>query len=448
MEYLLIMTLSGSTMTTGCWLLRFLLKDRVSARLYYILAKTAVLYYLIPLPFLKKCYCGAIRAVVPESQMAIAQISLAWTKYAVHADGRMYVNAYAEIQMITVGVWLSVACFLMTRQLTGYLRTIHRIARYTNSRMTNRQKELIAELKKEYGIRRRVLLYQGEAKESSMTFGVCRPVIICGVDTGSREGKLLIRHEMVHIKRMDVLWKMFLQFAKFLHWCNPFMWLLYREFDRVCEMSCDETAMRGRTEEEVKAYLLLLIREAQKEVRPRRTLVRWRAGFGNNKRKIRERMDNLMRKKRWNRFAVGVLAATMIFANSMTAFAYKDTVNEIVPEGTSQEEIESTLNRDMFLFTPDGTDGEETQTFVERDEITIQYDMQFIDEEGNIYPIPDVESHLGCNHTYVSGTVTAHEKKSDGGCVVTEYRAQRCSKCGTILRGDLISTTTYVVCPH
>lgn len=451
MEYLLVMSVSGSTMTTGCWVLRYLLKDRISAKLYYMLIKAAVLYYLIPLPFLKRWYGEALRAVAPERQMEIAQIQLTWTNYAVHADGRMYVNAFAGLQMVTVFGWLSVTCFLMARQLSGYLRTIRRIARYTDIKVTDRQKAFLAELKGYYRVKRHISLYYGAEGEPSITFGIRRPVIICGREEGSREAELLVRHEMVHIMRLDAFWKMLLQFVKFLHWWNPIMWLLYHEFDCICELSCDEAVMKGKTKEEVKEYLRLLIAEAQEEEKPKRASTRWKVGFGNNKRKIRERMDNLMRKKRWNKFAAGTLMAALIFANSMTVFAYRDTFHEIVPEDVSQEEIESKLNGDVYLFTPDGTEEEATQDFEVLDEIEIRYDMQFTDEEGNIYPIDEgetVEAYRGCNHDYVSGTSTIHTKTSDGGCVVRKYRSQRCSKCGTVVQGEEINVITYKVCPH
>ncbi len=61
MEYLLVMSLSGSTMTGIYLLLRYLFKGKISARLYYLLAKVAVIYYLIPLPFLKGWYKGGVK---------------------------------------------------------------------------------------------------------------------------------------------------------------------------------------------------------------------------------------------------------------------------------------------------------------------------------------------------------------------------------------------------
>lgn len=448
MEYLLVMALSGSTMTLICLFLRCLSKNMVSARMYYLLAKAAVLYYLIPLPFLKRWYRGVVRVVLPEKEMEIARILLSKTNYAVHTDERIYVNAYAELQIAIVSVWLFVAVILMAGQMVKYLRTVRWIARYTSTKMTERQKTYLAGIKGEYGIRRHVLLYQAVNGEPSMTFGVYRPVIICGREVGSREAELLIRHELVHIRRLDALWKMLMQLTVFIHWWNPAMWILYFMIDRFCELSCDETVMAGRPEEEIDEYLRLLIAEAQEESSSKKPSLRWEAGFGDNMREIRERVENLMSKKRWNKFAAGTLVATLIFANSMTVFAYKDVQNEIMSKDMSQESVEMALESDAILFTPDGT-GEETEPeFDMMEEDVILYERQFTDEEGNIYPVPEITPQWGCDHDYVSGTETRHNKNSDGSCDVTKYRAERCSKCGTIKLGDYIGSSHYAVCPH
>lgn len=53
-----------------------------------------------------------------------------------------------------------------------------------------------------------------------------------------------------------------------------------------------------------------------------------------------------------------------------------------------------------------------------------------------------------CKYTYVSGIFTGHKKKSDVSCQVIGHSAQRCSKCGNIVKGETISVLTYKVCPH
>lgn len=437
-------------MTIMYLLLRRLLWHKISARVLYLLAKSAILYYLIPLPFLKRWYKEAIQAFLWKNQMEAARISLAWTNYAVHAEGGLHVNIYARIQVLLVLVWLAGASFRIAKQVSEYTRLTRRFAVCAERIMSERHRELISEFRERFGVKRKVTLYQGLEGESAESFGITKPVITCDREPGSREAELLISHEMVHIKRMDVLWSILLDFASFLHWWNPFMVKLYRDFERISECSCDETVMAGKSKEEVDEYLHILIKEAlgKKELP-----IRWKNGFGENAEKIRERMENLKMNKKWNRISAGLLVAALTFANSMTVFAYRDVLHVEVAEDASQDEIETHLDKDTAMFVPDEAEEEVTQEFEMLEEleelVEIRYDRQFTDESGKIFPIVEddgVEPH--CNHTFVSGTFTEHGKISGGGCEVRQYRAQRCSKCGYVILGDLISTTTYVTCPH
>lgn len=452
MEYLLAMTLSGSTMTGIYLLLRYLLKHKVCARFYDLLARAAILYYLVPLPYLKKCYVAALRHLWPERPLAIARVPLTWRNHIVHAEGNLHINIYAGIQTAVAVIWIAGICFLMAVQIREYVGMARLAAGYADQTMTPEQKEFLDGLKGQYGIRRRVFLYQASARDRTMTFGFFSPVIVCNREIPGREAELLVRHELVHIRRMDALWKMFMQLAVMIHWWNPLVWKLRSSFEQVCECSCDETVMQEKPKEEVKEYLRLMIEEAR-EKKTGKFSPRWKSGFGDNAQKIKERMDNLMRRKKWNRVAVVTLVTALVFANSMTVFAYRDSFHDEVAEDSSQEEIEKTTQSDMFLFAPEGIDEEVMQEFRQDETLgdiqEILYDGQFIDEMGNVFPIMEddgIEPH--CDHTFVSGTGFDHIKNSNGGCEVREFHAQRCSKCGYVKRGDWISTTTYAVCPH
>ena len=52
MENLLVMSLSGTTMTVICLFIRYRFKDTVSNNLEYLLNKLSILFYIVPLPFL------------------------------------------------------------------------------------------------------------------------------------------------------------------------------------------------------------------------------------------------------------------------------------------------------------------------------------------------------------------------------------------------------------
>lgn len=447
MEYLLVMSFSGSTITGFYLLLKYLLKDNVSSRLYYLIIKEAVLFFLIPLPFLKSWYRKVIHITIPKVQM----LPLTWTRYVVHAGERTYFNTFAVIQTTAVAVWLLIVCIMMVRLFIKYFRIRRVILKYEGAEMTEKQLTFLAGLKKQYSVRRTVILCQGWKDSHTITFGVCRPVIICDKDIDSWEAEIHIRHEMVHIKRLDALWKMLTRLAVVLHWWNPIAWKLQHDFEQACEYSCDEIIMQGKTKEEVKVYLRLLIEEACVAAKTKATSMGWQNGFADDMENMKERMSNLMKKKSWNRYAAGMLTVVLAFANSITVFAYKDTLHQEMAEDTQQEAVTETLQTDVFSFTPDGAEGEVLIKFDGSEKIKMMYDKQFVDMEGNIYPYSEedtVTTYRSCSHHFISGTSTEHNKYTDGSCKTRVYRSQRCDICGYVIRGERINTVTYEVCPH
>lgn len=402
---------------------------------------------LIPLPFLKGWYRKIIWAVIPKGQMKGVQIPVRWTNNIIHVGEKAFVNDYAIVQISVVGVWLLIICILTVRYGLIYARVRHRILLCIGTVMTEKQQSFLEVWKRKYGVRRSVILYQGQKRDQTITFGICSPVIICNRKVGSREEELLVRHEMVHIRRLDVLWKLLARLAAILHWWNPAVWILRRELERVCEYSCDEIAMEGEAGAEIKNYLRLLIEEAR-AVPERTSSAGWQSSFADDVEDLKERMANLMKKRNWNRYVAGMLVAALTFGNSMTVFAYRDTLHQSVPYNTPEEEVLQSLQSDTFCFTPDGA---QTNVFDPLQGTEILYEKQFVDTEGNIYLYEDdgtVGVYRGCSHAFVSGTVTDHTKKADGSCEVKEYRAQRCSKCGYVERGDRIGVYKYDVCPH
>lgn len=448
MEYLVVMVLSGSMMTVLYLLARRLLKRKLSAGAYYLLAKAAVLYFLVPLPFLKGWYRDLIPTVLLERRMGLDRISLTWTNFMVHAQGSLHVNSYAVIQTAVALIWILGACVKLAKKLNEYVDVVRWHVNYAKKEMTERERAFAESLRKKYGVRRRVSFLQVRVGDPTITFGVLRPIIICGREVGTPEAEILAGHEMTHIRRWDVLWKILMEAASLLHWWNPLMKRLDGDFEILCECSCDEVALRKRTKEEVNAYMRLMIEEAQ-DKKPERTSMSWEAGFGNQTKEIVERVDNLMKKNKWNRLAAGALVAALIFGNSMTVFAYRDGFSETLPEDVTQEEIVFALNDDFTEFAPDGMEWEAVEGEGIGEDIEIFYEKEFVDGDGNVYPVSEDESaEPYCNHSYVSGELRNHHPYSDGSCEMRYYNAERCVRCGHVIRGDLINIISYMVCPH
>lgn len=452
MKYLLIMSLSGSTMVGIYMLSRGLWHGKMSARLQYLFIKAAMLYYLIPLPFVKKWYVNIAEYLLPKRK-SITQASAAWAGYMVHANEKIYVNGYLKIQMFVVALWLMFAIMWLSYELNDYCKTRKRVSDCADRIITKEESAFLERLKRQCGVKQEVTVYQDDTGGRNITFGFLKPIILCNQKMGSPESELVLCHELIHIKNRDVWWKVLMQCVILLHWWNPVVWILYSNFERTREWSCDETVVQDRTKEEVKRYLKLLIMESAKVEGCEKKYQRWATGFGTEAKKLKKRMDNLMNMRKWNKVAAGAVVSVLVLANSLTALAYEDTIHVESKKSVSQDEVEYVMEGEIWQFIPADTEVEvlgEADLYIPFNN-EIRYDNQFVDEEGNIYQIQDDElmsTYSSCNHTYVAGQQVMHDKKWDGSCVVKVHEAERCSKCGWVLLGDFVSETRYAVCPH
>lgn len=104
----------------------------------------------------------------------------------------------------------------------------------------------------------RVRLAESDVVKTPMLLGVFHPVIAFPVHMNGRIGKEVlsdvIAHELVHAKRHDLLYKWFVRMVISLHWFNPLMYLVWRETDRCCELSCDEAVIHSMSAQERRRY--------------------------------------------------------------------------------------------------------------------------------------------------------------------------------------------------
>ena len=79
----------------------------------------------------------------------------------------------------------------------------------------------------------------------------------------------------------------------------------------------------------------------------------------------------------------------------------------------------------------------------------VLYEAQFLDEDGNVYPVSAISPHVFCiSHRKVDGYFQTHIDDGKGGCTVKTYKGVTCVICDTIWVGDLCSVTEFVKCSH
>ena len=161
-------------------------------------------------------------------------------------------------------------------------------------------------------LRRRVSLRWSDKVDAPLTYGLLRPVILLP-KAGTEVPLYALEHEMVHIRRLDALWKPLLALTACVHWFNPLVWCMFVLANRDMELRCDEVVVRRLGLDKRNDYALTLIsmEEGRSGLEP------FASAFSKNA--IEERIRAIMKIKK--RSLAAILAAVVLVCCMGVGFA-------------------------------------------------------------------------------------------------------------------------------
>jgi len=142
-------------------------------------------------------------------------------------------------------VWLGGFLFFAGRLLLGIAR-IFWIARNSRSSDTPGWQELLADSARSIGLRRAVKLCESAPGTMPITCGVLRAKILLPAEArewSAERLRLVLLHELSHVKRCDWLTQLLTQMAVAIYWFNPLVWFLSHESQRDRERACDDAVI-------------------------------------------------------------------------------------------------------------------------------------------------------------------------------------------------------------
>lgn len=96
-----------------------------------------------------------------------------------------------------------------------------------------------------------------------MLIQLWQPVILLTDATMTGEDlRLVLRHEMIHLKRKDLWYRWALLLAVAINWFNPAVYAFSKAFTCFCELSCDEKVTEGMPEAGRYRYSMIIIHMA------------------------------------------------------------------------------------------------------------------------------------------------------------------------------------------
>lgn len=159
--------------------------------------------------------------------------------------------------------------------------------------------------------------------KSPMAMGFLKPIVILpDVNFNEKELNMILSHELTHIKRGDLLFKLMIMFAKAVHWFNPSIYFLSRQINSYCELSCDEKVVQEMDMESRKSYGEMILTVLDYGVKKRSIIdVACVSNLYNTKNNIKRRLLNIMNSKKMKKSMIALSVSVMVLLIGIGAFA-------------------------------------------------------------------------------------------------------------------------------
>ena len=220
-----------------------------------------------------------------------------------------------DVTAILAVIWLAGAFGYFALHYGRYVYFSHELNRLSNVvNDASIYDSLCAESKK-LKISKPLKIRHSQLIDTPMLVGLLKPrIILPQLDYTDRELQLLLRHELFHFKRKDILYQLITLIFVSLHWFNPIVHLMAKAIEIDGETSCDEKTLEGRDYEEKIFYGDMLIKFLKTQTQKKSYMT---TTFFGGKKGMKKRLtliaDKMARKK-----GTAALVIVMIIAVIMS----------------------------------------------------------------------------------------------------------------------------------
>lgn len=150
-------------------------------------------------------------------------------------------DLFDQFNYYVIYAYLLGVAIVLVINIGGYLKFIKSI-RATNISATSQEKILLGLL---INHKDKVEFLRNPLVNTPILIGILKPkIILPDINYDEKQLKNILLHELTHLRRFDIGIKWLTMIATSIHWFNPMMYLIRKEINYACELSCDEAVIR------------------------------------------------------------------------------------------------------------------------------------------------------------------------------------------------------------
>ncbi|HEX3011845.1 MAG TPA: M56 family metallopeptidase [Syntrophomonadaceae bacterium] len=288
------LSIAGSILAIGLWLIKLLLREKLSAKWQYYIWFLLCLRLVVPftpasfsvfdfIPHGQEVSYLTQVAVPDDAGTSVASASnqdqvqmtsgtFTGNNYVRYpADPTSNASPWFSWQTLAL-VWIIgvIAIFMYMLFINGMLFfKIKRLPACTSKDIL----KILHDCEWDLKLRTNVSVAYNDSLKSPGLFGIFRPkIIICPeiIKKLSREElRHIFLHELSHLKRRDLLINAMVSAIQLVYWFNPLVWYALSHMKQDCEIACDATVLAALKPEDHRSYGQTIISLMQMLSQPR-----------------------------------------------------------------------------------------------------------------------------------------------------------------------------------
>lgn len=213
-------------------------------------------------------------------------------------------------------IWLFIALLIFLYKLIKYTIFVRKINKnsFSDCNIQNTPKKLT--------IRKTSLL------DAPLIVGLINPTLyLPEYEISDNYLNYILMHELTHYKRHDLLYKWFTMLVSSIHWFNPLIYVVSKQIDEECEISCDYEVCKNLSDNDKKYYMAMILEFIQTSIVKKRPLT---TQMASSKTILKRRFTMIKNKKTTSKLVsvFSVILALAMFSTTVFASGLVNTLSQ------------------------------------------------------------------------------------------------------------------------